>query len=70
MREFFQIPHVTIFRRIAAMADYIFSISPNFIKLPSEEEFDVLSNSFLELGRIPKTLLSIDGTHVKISASA
>ena len=51
------------------MADYIFSISPNFIKLPSEEEFNVLSNSFLELGRIPKTLLSIYGTHIKISAT-
>ena len=46
MREFFQIPHVTIFRRVAQMADYIFSISPNFIKLPEETEFNELSASF------------------------
>ena len=36
MREFFQIPHVIIFKRIAAMADYIFYIPPKFINLASE----------------------------------
>ena len=46
MQEFFQIHHVTILEELLQW-QIIFSISTNFIKLPSEEEFDVLSHSFL-----------------------
>ena len=58
----------TIFEIIREIPEFMFSVAPLFICLPERRCFDLLSNQFYELGEIQKTLLSIYGVYIKITA--
>ena len=46
----------------------MFFVALLFICLLERRDFELLSNLFYEIGEIQKTLLSIDGVHIKITA--
>ena len=68
LRELFVISKSTLHRKMNEISSFLFEISPLYIKLPSDEDFETLSASFLLRGRVTKTILAIDGTHIPIVA--
>ena len=49
------------------MIYFLFSISAVFVKLPAEDEFELLENGFRTVDSMPNTILAIDGTYIPIN---
>ena len=49
------------------MIDFLFCILEEFVKLPPEDEFELLENGFKQLEIFKHTILVIDETHTPIN---
>jgi len=46
----------------------LFTVAPQFISWPSNDEAQIIMRKFEEASRFPNTIGAIDGTHIRIEA--
>lgn len=66
IKELFGVPKTSYFRRINFFTTSVFNVADEFIKLPTEDEFNYLNNGFAQYGE-HKIILLVDGCHINIA---
>ncbi|XP_018358625.1 PREDICTED: putative nuclease HARBI1 [Trachymyrmex cornetzi] len=64
----FNVGRATALRAVRRVTRALFTIAPQFISWPSNEDAQIIMHKFEEASGFPNTIGAIDGTHIRIEA--
>ncbi|XP_018307793.1 putative nuclease HARBI1 [Mycetomoellerius zeteki] len=64
----FNVGRATALRAVRRVTRALFTIAPQFVSWPSNEDAQIIMHKFEEVSGFPNTIDAIDGTHIRIEA--